>query len=134
MIAVDVNVLAYLHLRGPMQSITERLFQKDSVWVAPHLWRSEFRNILLGYLRGGKLSRAAAEETALQAESFMSQREYPVASAKVLQLAEDSGCSAYDCEYVAVAQQLQVSLVTEDKKLLHGFPKVAVSIAEFVRS
>lgn len=33
---------------------------RDAEWVAPILWRSEFRNILAGFMRRGLLTAAAA--------------------------------------------------------------------------
>ena len=55
----------------------------------------------------------------------------PVASEQVLQLATSSGCSAYDCEFVAAAQQLGVPLVTEDRAILTAFPDLARSLDLF---
>jgi predicted nucleic acid-binding protein len=49
-----------------------------------------------------------------------------------LELVNSSHCSAYDCEFVALAQDLKTRLVTLDKKILNNFPEVAVSIDEFV--
>jgi predicted nucleic acid-binding protein len=47
-------------------------------------------------------------------------------------LAAGSTCSAYDCEFVALAQELGTVLVTMDKQILRDFPDVAVSIDTFV--
>ncbi len=44
-------------------------------------------------------------------------------------VADRSDCSAYDCEYVALAKRLGVKLVTMDRKVLRAFPEVAVSLA-----
>jgi len=44
-----------------------------------------------------------------------------------------SDCSAYDCEYVALAQDLDVPLVTTDRQVLREFPKIAVSLEKFVK-
>jgi predicted nucleic acid-binding protein len=44
----------------------------------------------------------------------------------VLELTQRSLCSAYDCEYVALAVQLRTKLVTADKQVLQAFPEVAV--------
>jgi len=55
----------------------------------------------------------------------------PVASEQVLQLATSSRCSAYDCEFVAAAQQLVVPLVTEDCAILAAFPDLARSLDPF---
>jgi predicted nucleic acid-binding protein len=40
----------------------------------------------------------------------------------------DSDCSAYDCEFVALAVQLEIKLVTMDKKLLKSFPQLVVAL------
>ena len=50
----------------------------------------------------------------------------------VLDLAAASSCSAYDCEFVALAQDLGVRLVTVDKQVLKEFPTVAIALGEFV--
>jgi predicted nucleic acid-binding protein len=54
--------------------------------------------------------------------------EYEVDSLRVLELVRDSDCSAYDCEFIAVAQALDTKLVTMDTKLLKAFPTVAVAL------
>ena len=56
MIVVDTNILAYLYLPGEHTAIAEALLEHDPEWAAPVLWRSEFRNILAGYLRRGSLT------------------------------------------------------------------------------
>ncbi len=63
---------------------------------------------------------------------LMSGRERDVSSAHVLRLAAESGCSAYDCEFVALAQDLHVPLVTVDKQVLSQFPDVAIALEKFV--
>ncbi len=60
-------------------------------------------------------------------------REYTVVSHKVLQLAGQSGCSAYDCEFVSLAMDLEIPLVTSDRQILRAFPKVAVSPEGFMK-
>ena len=44
-----------------------------------------------------------------------------------MELVRDSDCSAYDCEFVALAVKLDTKLVTVDKKLLKAFPDRAVA-------
>lgn len=41
----------------------------------------------------------------------------------------DSDCSAYDCEFVALAIRLDAKLVTMDGKLLRVFPQHALALA-----
>jgi predicted nucleic acid-binding protein len=45
-----------------------------------------------------------------------------------MQLVNRSECSAYDCEFVALAKYLGVPLVTADNKLLREFPGIAKSL------
>ena len=130
MIVVDSNVLAYLYLPGENTAYSEALLEREPEWCAPILWRSEFRNILAGCLRRRALTLEQACSLQLEAESLLAGAEFEVDSQAVLQLADASDCSAYDCEFVALAAQLDTTFVTMDKKLLRAFPKHAVSLAD----
>jgi len=124
-ILVDTNVVAYLLLPGPQTALAEDLLIQQPEWAAPPLWRSEWRNVLAGYLRRGALDLNQALALQQQAELLVIRHEEPVSSQAVLQLVASSRCSAYDCEFVAAAQQLDVPLVTADRALLAAFPDVA---------
>jgi len=128
-IVVDTNVVAYLYLPGDYSERAEALLEQDADWAAPMLWRSELRNILAGYMRRKALTFEAARELQTEAESLLAGAEHEVDSRLVLELVRDSDCSAYDCEFVALARSLGVKLVTEDKKLLKAFPKHAVALS-----
>ena len=128
MIVVDTNVVAYLFLEGEFTVPAEALLQRDAEWVAPVLWRSELRSILAGYLRRRALTFDQVRSIQAEAESLLAGGEFDVDSASVLELVRDSDCSAYDCEFVALAMHLDTKLVTMDAKLLKSFPKRAVSL------
>ena len=128
MIVVDSNVIAYLYLPGEFTTKAERLLEKEPDWAAPLLWRSELRNILALYMRKKALDFNAAYRIQREAEGLMADHEYDVDSFEVLTLAHESGCSAYDCEFVALAKQLGVKLVTEDAKLRRAFPRLTVDL------
>lgn len=125
MIVVDSNVIAYLLLPGEFTGAAEALHERDPDWAAPRLWRSELRNILAGHLRRGLLSFEQSLRLQAEAESLLAGLEFDVASDAVMALVRDSDCSAYDCEFVALAQRLQAPLCTQDKKLLRAFPAIA---------
>ena len=129
MIVVDSNIVAYLYLPGEYTAAAEALLERDPSWAAPVLWRSEFRNILAGYLRRGRLTFQHAHEIQCEAEELLSGSEYEVDSLHVLELVRDSECSAYDCEFAALAMKLSTKLVTMDTKLLKAFPKYAVALS-----
>jgi predicted nucleic acid-binding protein len=125
---VDTNVIAYLYLPGDMTPRAEKLLLRDPEWAAPLLWRSELRNILALYVRKSLLALDQALQIQREAESLLAPHEYAVNSLEVLSLANQSTCSAYDCEFVALANSLGVKLVTMDAKLRAAFPKVTASL------
>ncbi|ANX05054.1 type II toxin-antitoxin system VapC family toxin [Immundisolibacter cernigliae] len=129
MIVVDSNIVAYLYLPGEYTVAAETLLEKDPVWAAPVLWRSEIRYILAGYMRRGSLTLQQAQDLQSEAEDLLNGAEYDVDSLSVLQLVRDSECSAYDCEFVALAMKLGTRLVTMDRKLLRAFPGVAAALS-----
>lgn len=129
MIVVDTNVVAYLLLPGEYTARAEGLFAQDAEWAAPILWRSEFRNLLSGYMRAGRLSLIDAKRLQHEAESLLAGNEFEADSALVLDLAAASGCTAYDCEFVALSQRLGVPLVTPDRALLKAFPRLTRKFA-----
>lgn len=128
MIVVDTNVLAYLYLPGDHTADAEALLKQDSQWAAPPLWRSEFRNILAGYIRRKTLTFEQALSLQSEAESLLAGSEFEVDSRAVLELVRGSDCSAYDCEFIALAIRLETKLVTMDGKLLRAFPGRAVAL------
>ncbi|MBI4545252.1 MAG: type II toxin-antitoxin system VapC family toxin [Gemmatimonadetes bacterium] len=133
MIIADTNLLVDLLVHGDRTADARRVFRRDPDWRAPLLWRSEFRNVLRFLIRRGLFSLADALEIMDRAESLMEGADYTVLSAPVLELAASSGISAYDCEFVSLARQIGVPLVTSDAPVLRAFPDVAVSPAAFAR-
>ena len=129
MIVVDTNVLAYLYLPGEYTAAAEALLEQDSDWAAPILWRSEFRNILAGYLRHKAITFEQANSLQREAESLLEGAEFELESLAVLELVRDSDCSAYNCEFIALAMKLDTKLITMDKKLLRAFPKRAIALS-----
>ncbi len=134
MIVADTNLVAYLLLPGERTEDAERAYQRDADWVAPLLWRSEFRNVLALYMRQGLLTLPRALTRMRRAEEMMNGREYAVSSEQILDLVTRSHCSAYDCEFVALAQDLGIPLVTADQRILQEFPDKAQSLDEFGRT
>ena len=128
MIAVDANVILALHLPGEDTSAAKSLLQIDPDWIVPVLWRSEVRNALATYVRRGGLTLDEALRIQAEAEDLMGGSEYDVDSDTVLRLARNSGCSAYDCEYVALARRLGCRLVTRDSRVLSAFPDIASAL------
>lgn len=134
MIVVDTNIIGYLYLTSDRSGQAEKALMKDDEWAAPVLWRSELRNVLALYLRKNMLSLSDAIQIMDDATMLMRGREYETVSMDVLQLVSESKCSAYDCEFVALARDLNVRLVTVDKQILREFPGDAIPLEEYVDS
>lgn len=132
MIVVDTNILAYLYLPTGFSEQAERLLLTQPTWIVPVLWRSEFRNVLALYLRKEILTLEQAYDIQTEAEALLAGNEYDVPSLDVLRLIEASECSAYDCEFVALAKRTNTVLVTEDKKILKQFPNITLSLADAI--
>jgi len=123
MIVVDTNVIAYLGIDSPYTELAEEQLIKDPDWIVPRLWRSEFRNVLAMYLRKSFLNLGQALRIQAEMEHFLRGCEYEVVSHDVLALAHSSRCSAYDCEFVALARSFDIKLVTLDQELARAFPE-----------
>jgi predicted nucleic acid-binding protein len=132
LIVVDTNVIAYLCIGGDQATLAEDVLFKDNEWHAPVLWRSEFRNVMAGFLRRGAFDVESAGRILAAAETLFFDREHLIGFQDVLPLVTASACSAYDCEFVALATRLQVPLVTNDRQVLAAFPETARSLRGFL--
>jgi predicted nucleic acid-binding protein len=133
MIVVDTNVIASMWVPNDMDEWVYQVFKKDDDWVAPLLWRSEFRNVLSIYLRKDILELSVVLQAIEEAEQLMNANEFEVNSTQVMSLVSDSSCSAYDCEFVALADDLNIRLVTFDKRIVREFPDIAITPKEFLK-
>ena len=133
MIVADSSLVAYLLIPGEKTGLAEEVFRKDSEWAVPLICRSEVRNILVLYMRHEGMSPVQAKRTMELAESLWRSREYAVPSDDVLDLAAGHKITAYNAEFVVLARELNVPLVTFDKALQKSFPKIAIVPEKFVR-
>lgn len=133
MIVVDTNVISYLLIPGAYTQHAQSAFLNDPYWIAPYLWRSEFKNVIALYIRHKKMTIEHAANLIEEAEKILTGKEYQPSSNRILKLISESKCSAYDCEFVALASLLDVPLITSDKKILKEFPKYTVSLQEFLK-
>jgi predicted nucleic acid-binding protein len=132
MIVADTNLIVYLFITGDQTPLAQQVLQKDPYWIVPPLWQSEFRNVLAAYLRRG-MTLQQAKRIMGNAMETLEDRQVVPSTDEVLDLIAKSECTAYDCEFVALAQQLNIKLVTADKQLLKQFPDCSISLDEFVK-
>src|SRR5436190_23770564 len=102
-ICVDTNIICYRYMASSFSAAADAAWAKDPDWIVPILWRSEFRNALAGSIRRRSLTAEEAIAIASLAEEMLGQNEFTVSSPAILQLVSRSDCSAYDCEFVALA-------------------------------
>ena len=132
MLVVDTNIVAYLFLDPKHLPVMQSLLERDQDWIAPNLWRSELRNVLMLYLRKELIGLDKAIEVLAAAEGLLGAKEYAPGSLQVLTLALTSGCTAYDCEFVALAREIGTVLITFDRKLHTAFPTIAMTPSAFL--
>lgn len=131
MTVVDTNVVAYLFIPGDRTEIAQPVLQADPEWLAPYLWPSKFRSVLAVFVRQNVLPLSRAQQICQEAEEFLSGHEFDVVSAQVHNLAKLSSLSTYDCEFVALAQDLNLPLVTCNRQILTAFPAAAIAMEHF---
>ena len=132
MLVVDANVVWEAAARGRLAPVVAAVIRRDPVWAAPQLCLSEVRNACTTSHRAGRLGLDDAAEILAEAERLLGGRVRTAQSRRVLELAFGTKCSAYDCEYVAVAEALGVSLITLDRQVLEAFPEIAVAPEAFL--
>ena len=133
MIVVDTNVICYRWMASPQSQAADQAWAIDSDWLVPLLWRSEFRNAFAGAVRKRLITEEAAVEIIEKAEAQLAGHEFLVSSRAVMRLVVGSRCSAYDCEFVALAEEHNVPLVTVDRDLLRDFARIAIPLEKFAR-
>ncbi len=134
MIVADTSVLVPFFIPGDRTEQVQKVMRKDSDWIAPRLWRSEFRNVLATQMRVSGLALKMAVQAMTEAEDLLREREFEPSSETVLYLANLSGTTAYDCEFIALAQLFDIPLLTHDQKLISAFPETALAVASWLAS
>jgi predicted nucleic acid-binding protein len=97
------------------ESIAQRLTAAQTLY-APYVLDGEVISALLGLLRGKKITEAEADA------AMSSYRAFPIDRQDILPLwprikSLHANLSAYDAQYVALAEALQVCLVTVDARI-----------------
>jgi predicted nucleic acid-binding protein len=97
------------------ESIAQRLTTAQTLY-APYILDGEVISALLGLTRGRKITEREADT------AFSNYRSFPIERQDVLPLwprikSLHANLSAYDAQYVALAEALQVSLVTADARI-----------------
>jgi predicted nucleic acid-binding protein len=131
MIVADASLLANLLIPGLDHASAESVQKIDSDWRAPRLWQYEFKNTLIKYVRVRAITEQTAENLLFHSLQIMKGAEQDAPSKDALTIATTHKISAYDAEYLAIAQQLGIPLITYDRKLVKAAPGIAFLPADF---
>lgn len=131
MIVVDVNIIAYFLIEGEKTASARDLLHREPDWRLPALWRHEYLNVLATFARSGGATAAEALSLWRRGVEWLGPLEQSVNMESALILAAGNRISAYDAQYIALAQQLQTLCVTEDQRLLKAFPALTRTMQAF---
>jgi predicted nucleic acid-binding protein len=132
MIVVDSNIVAARNLTSALTPQAKQVEQKDPVWIVPCLWRYEFQNILATTIKAKQITSAQALDVWETVSGILMENESEPTAARVIELVARYGITAYDGQFIALAMDMGVLCVTEDRELQEKFPGIAVSLERFL--
>ena len=133
MIVVDSNIITARNLTSVRTSKAEQVEKKDPVWIVPVLWRYEFQNILATAIKAKQITPEYALDVWQRVAGILIENESEPSPAKVIDLVAQYGITAYDGQFIALAVEMGILCVTEDGELQSKFPRVAVSMDDFLK-
>jgi predicted nucleic acid-binding protein len=132
MIVVDSNIITARNLTSSLTSKAQQVEEKDSVWIVPVLWRYEFQNILATAIKVKQIKPEQALDIWEKVSNILVENEYEPSASKVIDLVTQYGITAYDGQFIAVALEMGIPCVTEDRELQEKFPGIAISMDGFL--
>jgi predicted nucleic acid-binding protein len=117
-IVLDASAAAavVLNERGSAEQVRARLAETRGAAHVPHLFDLEVVQAIRGHLHGGRLERSHAER-ALVSASQLRLRRWPHHPFRDRIWALRDNVTAYDAVYLALAELLDLPLVTTDARL-----------------
>jgi hypothetical protein len=132
MIVVDSSVISFLFLEGELTESVKELHRIDSEWITPPILNHEMLNIL-AVVGTADQAFAPMEEIWRDLRALLGSRQQVPDPLRSLHLAIELEISGYVAQYVALAQQLNIPLVTEEQRLLEQLPDLCLSIEEALK-
>jgi len=133
MIVVDSNIITARNLTSSRTSEAKQVEEKDPVWIVPALWRYEFQNILATAIKAKQIKSEQALDIWEKVSNILIGNECEPSVSKVIDLVAQYEISAYDGQFIAVALEMGIPCVTEDRELQEKFPGIAISMDEFLK-
>jgi predicted nucleic acid-binding protein len=133
MIVVDSNIVTTRNLTSSLTSEARQVEEKDPVWIVPVLWRYEFQNILSTAIKSKQIKPEQALDIWEKVSKILIENECEPPASKVIDLVAQYGITAYDGQFIALALEMGIPCVTEDRELQEKFPRIAISMGEFLK-
>jgi len=133
MIVVDSNILTARNLTSSLTSKAKQVEAKDPVWIVPVLWRYGFQNILATAIKAKQIKPEQALDVWEKVSGILIENECEPSASMVIDLVAEYGITAYDGQFIAVALEMGIPCVTEDRELQEKFPGVAISMDGFLK-
>jgi len=133
MIVVDSNIIAARNLTSSLTSEAKQVEEKDPVWIVPVLWRYEFQNILATAIKARQIRPEQALDIWEKVSNILAENECEPSASKVVSLVAQYEITAYDGQFIAVALEMGIPCLTEDRELREKFPGIAISMDEFLK-
>jgi predicted nucleic acid-binding protein len=130
MLVVDTNIIFPLFVQSTRSEDVWELKRRDGLWRTEPFALIELSNILSLYKRKNLLTGSVATTYLEYAEQVLRPDFFYVPNAAALEIAMKYEITAYDARFLAVAVQLGVRLVTEDKRLRTAAPHLTQSLDE----
>ena len=131
MIVVDASIVSFLLIEGELTDEARALYRIDPEWITPPILNHEMLAILtdVGSLEGDD---AAMIELWRQVRLLVGSRQQIPDPVRSLRRGVESGISGYDAQYLALAEQLSLPLITEEEALLQAAPGRAISLRSYL--
>jgi len=130
MLIVDTNVIAYLLIQGDYTAAARSLHRRDHDWRSEVFVMVEFTNVLTASIAARRMDFVLAQRFLAHATSLLRGKLTSIPHDSALSVAVQYRVTAYDARFLALAQQLDRRLVTEDTKLRAAAPRLTQSLAE----
>jgi predicted nucleic acid-binding protein len=117
-IVVDTNIIAYFIIDTNQSAAARRALRQDTEWMLPPRWRSEFRSVLHKRIGAGLLELEEAGRLHARAVMKFGAFERQPDTRRVLRFAREYKIDVYDAEFVALADEYEVALLTADEASL----------------
>ncbi len=131
MIVADTNVVAYFVIAGENTAHAEAVRSRDADWRVPGLFINEWLNVVTLHVLKKMLERDEAVRAYRRGLSLVRVHGGLPDPVRIINLHAASGCSSYDCQFIALAEDLGTRLVTADQQVVKAFPNVAADLTQF---